>query len=164
MWFLQIQAAANHPRKNYDAPLYVSTVRADSGVIGFIRLASSSKEKDMASVFDMRRMHYALEKFSDFIRGSGSGAQSAYATIYATGVVDSLCAFEEKLQAHGTRTIDIEFYVGTAIYAASQFQAYITGDKSDIANQNAALVYRDFLETRIEKLHLLEQDMDSWAA
>jgi len=118
----------------------------------------------MAYVFDMRRMHYALEKFSDFIRGSGSGAQSAYATIYATGVIDSLCAFEEKLQAHGTRADDIEFYVGTAIYAACQFQAYITGDKSDIANQNAALVYRDFLETKIEKLHLLEQDMDSWAA
>lgn len=118
----------------------------------------------MASVFDMRRMHYAIEKFSDFIRGSGSGAQSAYATIYATGVTDSLCAFEEKLQAHGTRPDDIEFYVGTAIYAACQFQAYVTGDKSDIANQNAALVYRDFLEAKIEKLHLLEQDMDCWAA
>ena len=118
----------------------------------------------MASVFDMRRMHYALEKFSDFISGSGSGAQSAYAAIYATGVIDSLCAFEEKLQAHGTRANDIEFCVGAAIYAACQFQAYVTGERSDIANQNAALVYRDFLEAKIEKLHLLEQDMDSWAA
>ncbi|HKW63601.1 MAG TPA: hypothetical protein VJN89_13715 [Candidatus Acidoferrum sp.] len=117
----------------------------------------------MASVFDMRRMHYALEKFSDFIRGSGTGAESAYATIHATGVVDSLCAFEEKLQAHGTRADDIEFYLGTAIYAASQFQAYVTGEKSDIANPNAARVYRDFLEAKIEKLHLLERDMDSCA-
>ena len=115
----------------------------------------------MASVFDMRRMHYALEKFSDFIRGSGSGALSVYAAERATVVIDSLCAFEEKLQAHGTRADDIEFYLGTAIYAACQFQAYVTGDKSDIANQNAALVYRDFLEARIEKLHHLEQDLDS---
>lgn len=118
----------------------------------------------MASVFNMQKMHYALEKFSDFIRGYGSGAQSAYTVIYATGVIDSLCAFEEKLQAHATRADDIEFYLGTAMYAACQFQAYVTGDKSDIANQNAALVYRDFLEAKIEKLHLLEQDMDSWAA
>ena len=118
----------------------------------------------MASVLNMRRMHYALEKFTDFIRGSGSGAQSAYAAIYATGVIDSLCAFEEKLQAHGTPADDIEFYVGAALYAACQFQAYVTGNKSDIANQNVALVYRDFLETKIEKLHLLEQDMDSSAA
>src|SRR5215467_10719520 len=117
----------------------------------------------MASVLNMRRMHYALEKFSDFIRGSGSGALSAYAAERATVVIDSLCAFEEKLQAHGTRADDIEFYLGTAIYAACQFQAYVTGDKSDIANQNAALVYRDFLEARIEKLHHLEQDMDSRA-
>ena len=49
------------------------------------------------------------------------------------------------------------------MYAACQFQAYVTGDKSDIANQNAALLYRDFLEAKIEKLHLREQDMD-WAA
>ena len=118
----------------------------------------------MAPVFNMQKMHYAFEKFSDFIRGSGSGAQSAYAVIYATGVIDSLCAFEEKLQAHGTRPDDSEFYLGTAMYAACQFQAYVTGDKSDIANQNAALVYRDFLEAKIAKLHLLEQDMDSWAA
>ena len=118
----------------------------------------------MASVFDMRRMHYALEKFSDFIRGSGSGALSVYAAERATVVIDSLCAFEEKLQAHGTRADDIEFYLGTAIYAACQFQAYVTGEKSDIANQNAAHVYRDFLEAKIQKLHLLEQDMDSWAA
>ena len=115
----------------------------------------------MASVFDMRRMHYALEKFSDFIRGSGSGALPEYTVMYATGVIDSLCAFEEKLQARGTSADDIEFYLGTAIYAACQFQAYVTGDKSDIANQNAALVYRDFLEARIEKLHHLEQDLDS---
>ena len=118
----------------------------------------------MASVFNMQKMHYSLEKFSDFIRGSGSGAQSAYAVMHATGVIDSLCAFEEKLQAHGNRADDIEVYLGTAMYAASQFQAYIAGDKSDIANQNAALVYRDFLEAKIEKLHLLEQDMDSSAA
>jgi len=51
----------------------------------------------MASVLNMRRMHYALEKFSDFIRGSGSGAQSSYAAERATVVIDSLCAFEEKL-------------------------------------------------------------------
>jgi hypothetical protein len=50
------------------------------------------------------------------------------------------------------------------MYAACQFQAYVTGEKSDIANQNAALVYRDFLEAKIEKLHLLERDMGSWAA
>lgn len=50
------------------------------------------------------------------------------------------------------------------MYAACQFQAYVTGDKSDIANQNAALLYRDFLEAKIEKLHLREQDMDFWAA
>jgi len=118
----------------------------------------------MASVLNMRRMHYALEKFSDFIRGSGSGAQSSYAAERATVVIDSLCAFEEKLQARGTRADDIEFYLGTAIYAACQFQAYVTGDKSDIANQSAARVYLDFLEAKIEKLHLLEQDMDSWAA
>jgi hypothetical protein len=118
----------------------------------------------MASVFKMQKMHYALEKFGDFIRGSGSGAQSAYTVMYATGVIDSLCAFEEKLQARGTRAADIEFYLGTAMYAACQFQAYVTGDKSDIANQNAALVYRDFLAAKIEKLHLLEQDMDSPAA
>ena len=118
----------------------------------------------MASVFKMQKMHYALEKFSDFIRGSGSGAQSAYTVMYATGVIDSLCAFEEKLQAHGTRPDDIEFYLGTAMYAACQFQAYVTGDKSDITNQNAALVYRDFLAAKIEKLHLLELDMDSPAA
>ena len=118
----------------------------------------------MASVFKMQKMHYALEKFSDFIRGSGSGAQPAYTVIYAAGVIDSLCAFEEKLQAHGTRADDIESCVGTAMYAACQFQAYVTGDKSDIANQNAALLYRDFLEAKIERLHLLEQDMDSWAA
>ena len=118
----------------------------------------------MAPVFNMQKMHYAFEKFSDFIRGSGSGAQSAYAVIYATGVIDSLCAFEEKLQAHGTRPDDSEFYLGTAMYAACQFQAYVTGDKSDIANQNAALVYRDFLEAKIAKLHLLEQDMDSSAS
>ena len=118
----------------------------------------------MASVLDIRRMHYALEKFSDFIHGSGSGAQSAYAAERATVVIDSLCAFEEKLRARGTRADDIEFYLGTAIYAACQFQAYVTGEKSDITNQNAALVYRDFLEAKIEKLHLLEQDMDSWAA
>lgn len=118
----------------------------------------------MASVFNMQKMHYALEKFSDFIRGSGSGAQSAYTVIYATGVIDSLCAFEEKLRARATKPDDIEFYLGTAMYAASQFQAYVTGDKSDITNQNAALVYRDFLEAKIAKLHLLEQDMDSWAA
>ena len=116
----------------------------------------------MASVFNMQKMHYALEKFSDFIRGSGSGALSAYAATYATAVIDSLRAFEEKLRAQDTAD-DIDYYLGTAIYAACQFQSYITGDKSDIANQNAALVYRDFLEAKIEKLHLLEQDMDSWA-
>ena len=117
----------------------------------------------MASVFNMQKMHYALEKFSDFIRGSGSGALSAYAATYATVVIDSLRAFEEKLLAHGTQADEIDFYLGTAIYTACQFQSYITGDKSDIVNQNAALVYRDFLEAKIEKLHLLEQDMDSWA-
>ncbi|HKW33301.1 MAG TPA: hypothetical protein VJN92_09875 [Candidatus Acidoferrum sp.] len=115
----------------------------------------------MASVFKMQKMHYALEKFGDFISGSGSGAVSAYAAIHATAVIDSLCAFEEKLHAHGTRADDIEFYLGTALYAACQFQAYVAGEKGDIANPNAALVYRDFLEARIEKLHLLEQDMDS---
>ena len=118
----------------------------------------------MASVFKMQKMHYALEKFSDFIRGSGSGALSAYAALHATVVIDGLRAFEEKLRAHGTRADEIDFYLGTAIYAACQFQAYITGDKSDIASQNAALVYREFLEAKIERLHLLEQDMDSWAA
>lgn len=114
----------------------------------------------MAPVFNMQKMHYALEKFSDFIRGSGSGAQSAFASIYATAVVDSLSAFEEKLRAHGSRADDIEFYLGTPIYAACQFHAYVTGEKSDIANQNVALVYRDFLEAKIQKLHLLERDMD----
>ena len=114
----------------------------------------------MASVFNMQKMHYAIEKFSDFIRGSGSGAQSTYAAMQATAVLDSLGAFEEKLRAHGSRAEDIEFYLGTPIYAACQFHAYVTGEKSDIANPNAALVYRDFLETKIEKLHLLERDMD----
>lgn len=118
----------------------------------------------MASVFNMQKMHYALEKFIDFIRGSGSGAQSVYAAMHATAVIDSLSAFEEKLRAHGSRADDIEFYLGTPIYAACQFHAYVTGEKSDITNQNVALVYRDFLEAKIEKLHLLERDMDSWAA
>jgi hypothetical protein len=117
----------------------------------------------MASVFNMQKMHYALEKFTDFIRGSGSGAQSAYVAIHAAAVIDSLCAFEEKLRAHGSADC-IEFYLGTPIYAACQFHAYVTGEKSDIANQNAALVYRDFLGAKIEKLHLLEQDMDSRTA
>lgn len=117
----------------------------------------------MASIFNMQKMHYSLEKFTDFIRGSGSGAQSAYAAMHAAAVVDSLCAFEEKLRTHGSRADDIEFYLGTPIYAACQFHAYVTGEKSDIANQNVALVYRDFLEAKIEKLRLLELDMDSCA-
>ena len=119
-------------------------------------------EKYMASVFDMQQIQYALEKFGDFINGSGPGHDvSGWADVGAKVMVEGLRAFEEKLRAHGTRADEIEHDLGPAIYAACQLQSYVTGDKSDIANQNEARVYRDFLGAKIEELYQLEQELDS---
>ena len=116
----------------------------------------------MASVFDIEKIQYALEKIGDFIRGSGSGAVPGYANVGITAdIVESLCAFEEKLRVHHTPADEIDHDLGPAIYAACQLQSYVTGDKNDIANRMAARVYLDFLGARIDKLRQLEQDLDS---
>jgi hypothetical protein len=115
----------------------------------------------MASVFDQQEIGYALEKFGDFIKGSGSGADvPGWADTGSKVIIDSLRAYEEKLQAHRVPPDEREYHLGPAIYAICELQAFVTGDKSDIANRKAARVYLDFLVARIEKLRQLEQDLD----
>jgi len=100
----------------------------------------------MASVFDEQQIGYALEKFADFIKDSGSGAEiPGWADTASKVIIDSLRAFEEKLQAHHVPPDEREYHLGPAVYAICELQAFVTGDKSDIANGKAARVYRDFL-------------------
>lgn len=115
----------------------------------------------MASAFNMQEISYALEKFAEFIHRSGSGAIPGYADTASKVIVDSLRAFERKLRAHGTPADEIDYDLGPAIDAACQLQSYVTGDKTDIANRQAARVYLGFLEARIEELRKREQDLDS---
>ena len=63
---------------------------------------------------------------------------------------------------HGTPADEIDHDLGPAIYAACQFQSYVTRDKSEIVNQIAAGLYLDFLEARIGNLRRLEQDLNSY--
>lgn len=115
----------------------------------------------MASVFDQQKIGYALEKFADFINGSGSGSVSpGWADAGSNVIIGSLRAFEEKLRAHDTLGLEIGFHVGTALYAICELQAYFAGDNSDIANLKAARVYLDFLAAKIDELREMEQALD----
>ncbi len=55
-------------------------------------------------------------------------------------IIDSFRAFEEKLQAHQASSDVCEYHLGPAIYAIWELQAFVIGDKSDIANWKAARV------------------------
>jgi hypothetical protein len=115
----------------------------------------------MASVFDEQKISYALEKFADFINGSGSEAViPGWADAASKVIIDSLQAFEEKLQTHHVTPDEREYDVGIAIYAICELQAFVTGDRSDVGNLKAARVYRDFLAAKIEELRQMEQDLD----
>jgi len=114
----------------------------------------------MASVFDEQKIGYALEKFADLINGSGSGAIPGWADEASKVIIDSLQAFEEKLQAHHATPDEREYDVGIAIYAICELQAFVMGDRSDVGNLKAARVYRDFLAAKIKELRQMEQDLD----
>jgi hypothetical protein len=126
-----------------------------------LTLGEHFKEKQMASVFDEQQIGHALEKFADFIKDSGSGAEiPGWADTASKVIIDSLRAFEEKLQAHHVPPDEREYHLGPAVYAICELQAFVRGDKSDVANRMAARVYRDFLTARIEELRKMEQDLD----
>lgn len=115
----------------------------------------------MGSVFDDQKISYALEKIGDFIRGSGSGAKiPGWSDTASKVIIDNLRAFEEKLRTHHVPEDEYAYHVGCAIYAACELQSWVTSDKSDIANRNAALVYRDFLAAKIKELRELERQLD----
>ena len=115
----------------------------------------------MPSVFDERKIAYAIEKFGDFIHGSGSGAIPGYADAGCMFIIDGLQAFDEKLLAHQISAEEREYHVGTASYAICELQAFVTGDKTDIPNRKAARVYLDFLAAKLEKLREMERELDS---
>jgi len=115
----------------------------------------------VASVFDEQKIGHALEIFDDFISGSGSGwAIPGWADAASKVIIDSLQAFEEKLQAHHGQADEREYEVGIAIYAICELQSFFMGDTSDVANRKAARVYRDFLAAKIKELRQMEQDVD----
>jgi len=111
----------------------------------------------MASSFDAPKISYALEKFGDFIRGSGTGSLPVWSDAGSKVIIDCLRNFRELLCAHGSAD-EAEYLVDPAIYAACELQSFVTGDRSDIANRTAALVYRDFLEMRIAALQKMDEE------
>ncbi len=96
---------------------------------------------------------YALEKIGDFIRGSGSGkAVPGWSDTATKVIIESLRGYKERLLEHNISPDECEHEVGTAIYAICELQAFITGDKTDIANRKAAAVYLGFLAARMAEL------------
>jgi hypothetical protein len=116
----------------------------------------------MASVFNKQHISYALEKLADYIHGSGSGATvPGWSDTASKVIIDSLRAFQDKLQEHNWSQDEREESVGIALYAACELQSFVNHDRSDIANSKAARVYRDFLGAKIEELCRLEQELDA---
>jgi hypothetical protein len=113
----------------------------------------------MASVFDEPKISYALEKIGDFIHQSGSGALPQWSNTATKIIIDSLRAFGEKVGKSGVEPTEHD--LDLAIYAACELQAFVTGDKSDIANRSAASVYRGFLARKIEELRNVERELES---
>jgi hypothetical protein len=113
----------------------------------------------MASVFDDRQICYALEKIGDFVRDSGSGALPEWSDTATKIIIDSLLAFEEKAGKFGVAPN--EYDLDDIKYTICELQAFITGDKTDIASRRAANVYRSFLAEKIEELRQRERGFEN---
>lgn len=101
---------------------------------------------------------YFIGKLGDWIRQSGSGATMG--DIPVQMLRKSLDAFRTAIAESDPENDVIKHDVLIITYVLDQFDKYMNRQKSDIANNHAAEIYRSFLSHQWRDFETVAQDME----
>jgi hypothetical protein len=118
---------------------------------------SSTGTANSSAVFKAHNVAYAMEKISDFFRGTGSGILAGWPGTSAKIIVEAL---EELGTTIGKAGMTAEATaLPMALYTARELQKYLKPERSDIPNREAARVYYRCLRSLIRELSQTDKEI-----